>query len=189
MLHTESHCSSDQQQIAVTGNCYVTPEAGQLKSAHTAGSTPAIGHTPSGVQQIISSTMSIPLFPGMPMGAMHMGPEGPLPNMPGHAPAANGPVPASGPAASTPAGASRATAGNRAPGSGAAPASGGAAGAAAGAGAAQGAGQGMGLNQAFAQMLQSALSGAAPQPNRPASGVAFENHHMLILIAHSMSLY
>ena len=119
----------------------------------------------------MSSSMSIPLLPGMPMGAIHMGPEGPLPGHPPPAPAANGPVPAPGPAANRPAAANPATAGSRAPGSGAA-SLGGAAGAGAGQG--PGRGQGMGFNQALTQMLQSALSGAAPQPNRPGSGEAMK---------------
>ena len=95
------------------------------------------------------------MFPGMPLGAMHMGPNGPGINMTGPAPAANGPTGANPP-----------TAGGTSAGNGGS----GAAGAAAGQGQGAGWGQGMGFNQAFGQMLQSALSGAGGQPNRPGPG-------------------
>lgn len=103
--------------------------------------------------------MSIPLFPGMPLGAMHIPPEGPPPNMagPAAAPAANGPV-----------GANPATASGRGSGRGAAPP----AGAAAGQG--TGRGQGMGFNQAFTQALQSAMVQAGGgQAARPGPGDTF----------------
>ena len=121
-----------------------------LSQPCAAGSAPAIGHTPSGTHQQIIGSMSIPLFPGMPMGAMHMGPEGPAPNMTG---------PAAAPAANGPAGANP---GGRAPGSGAAPP--------AGAGQGAGRGQGMGLNQALNHVLQSAMVQAGGQAARPGAG-------------------
>ncbi len=100
----------------------------------------------------MTSNMSIPLFPGMPLGAMHLGPDGVRPTMAGPAPAANGPASA---------------AGNR---GGAANSAG--PGAASGAGAdANRAGQALGLN--IGTLLQSAFAGAGGvgsgggQPNRP----------------------
>ena len=120
-----------------------------------AGSAPAIGHTPSGAHQQIISSVSIPLFPGMPMGIAPMGPDGAGPNM-------TGPIP--GPAANRPAGPTSATAGSRAAGGGAAPPPG------AGAGQGAGRGQGMGLNQALSHALQSAMVQAGGQAMRPGSG-------------------
>ena len=100
----------------------------------------------------MTSNMSIPLFPGMPLGAMHLGPDGVRPTMAGPAPAANGPTNA---------------AGNR---GGAASNAGPEAAAAAGAGAdANRAGQAIGLN--IGTLLQSAFAGAGAggggHPNRP----------------------
>ncbi len=114
---------------------------------HVAGTRPAIGYTPASMQQIVTS-MSIPMFPGMPMGAMHLGPNGAQPTMAGPAPAANGP-------AAAPAG-SRGGAGNASGAAGAA--------AAAGAGANR-PGQPMGIN--LGTLLQSAFGGAGGQPHRP----------------------
>ena len=129
--------------------------AALLTQPCAAGSAPAIGHTPSGAHQQIIGSMSIPLFPGMPMGAMHTGSEGPVPNMTG---------PAAAPAANGSAGANPATAGGRAPGSGAALPAG------AGAGQGAGRGQGMGLNQALSHVLQSAMVQAGGQAARPGPG-------------------
>ena len=99
--------------------------------------------------------MTIPLFPGMPMGAVHMGPEGPVPNMAG---------PTAAPAANGPAGANAPTAGGRGPGSGVPPPGG------AGAGQGAGRGQGMGLNQALTHALQAAMVQAGGQAARPGPG-------------------
>lgn len=126
-----------------------------------AGTAPAIGHTPAGAHQQIIGSMSIPLFPGMPGVAMHMGPGGPGPNMSG--PAAAAPA-ANGPAGPSPARPGPATAGGRGAGSGAAPPAG------AGAGQGAGRGQGMGLNQALSIALQSAMAQAGGQAGRPGPG-------------------
>lgn len=126
-----------------------------------AGSAPAIGHTPMGAHQQIIGSMSIPLFPGMPGVAMHMGPGGPAPNMTG--PAAAAPA-ANGPAGPGPARPGPATAGGRGAGSGTAPPAGG------GAGQGAGRGQGMGLNQALSIALQSAMAQAGRQAGRPGPG-------------------
>ncbi len=100
----------------------------------------------------MTSNMSIPLFPGLPLGAMHLGPDGVRPTMAGPAPAANGPANAAGNRGSA--------------GPGAAPG--------AGAGAdANRAGQAIGVN--IGTLLQSAFAGAGAggagvgggQPNRP----------------------
>ncbi len=104
----------------------------------------------------MTSNMSIPLFPGMPLGAMHLGPDGVRPTMAGPAPAANGPTNA---------------AGNR---GGAASSAAPRAASGAGAGAdANRAGQAIGLN--IGTLLQSAFAGAGGgsggggggEPNRP----------------------
>lgn len=133
-----------------------SPASAEMQSqACAVGSAPAIGHTPSGAHQQIIGSMSIPLFPGMPVGAMHMGPEGPVPNMTG---------PVAAPAANGPARANPATAGGGGHGSGAAPPAG------AGAGQGAGRGQGMGLNQALSHVLQSAMVQAGGQAARPGPG-------------------
>lgn len=97
------------------------------------------------------------MFPGMPMGALHVGPEAPGPGMtaPIAAPAANGPT-----------GPTSASAGTRPPagGAGAPPPSG------AGAGQDAGRRQGMGLNQALGIALQSVMAQGGGQSVRPAQG-------------------
>lgn len=121
-----------------------------------AGSRPAVGYTPAGMQQIVGANVSIPFMPGMSMGAMHIGPNGPRPTMAGPAPApANGPAPAT------------AGSGGGAPGTTGM-------GAAGGGGPAPGAGVGQAANRAghpaglnFGALLQSALAGAGGQPGQP----------------------
>ncbi|KAL0020050.1 hypothetical protein WJX77_009390 [Trebouxia sp. C0004] len=137
-----------------------------LGSAHFIrpdGSRPAIGYTPASGQQFMTSSMSIPLFPGMPLGAMHLGPDGVRPTMAGPAPAANGPTSA---------------AANR---SGAASSAGPGAASGAGAGAdANRAGQAIGLN--IGTLLQSAFAGGGGggQPNRP--GVSIGESRQVIQV-------
>ncbi|KAL0042866.1 hypothetical protein WJX79_001929 [Trebouxia sp. C0005] len=76
----------DAGPLALSSAHYIRPD----------GSRPAIGYTPASGQQFMTSNMSIPLFPGMPPGAMHLGPDGVRPTMAGPAPAANGPASAAG---------------------------------------------------------------------------------------------
>ena len=128
-----------------------------------AGSRPAVGYTPAGMQQIVGANMSIPFMPGMSMGAMHIGPNGPRPTMAGPAPApANGPAPAT------------AGSGGGAPGTTGM-------GTAGGVGPMSGAGAGLTANRAghpglnFGALLQTALAGAGGQPNRQGQSVLLEH--------------
>ncbi|KAL0048365.1 hypothetical protein WJX82_001722 [Trebouxia sp. C0006] len=149
----------DAGPLALSSAHYIRPD----------GSRPAIGYTPASGQQFMTSNMSIPLFPGMPLGAMHLGPDGVRPTMAGPAPAANGPTNA---------------AGNR---GGAASSAAPRAASGAGAGAdANRAGQAIGLN--IGTLLQSAFAGAGGgsggggggEPNRP--GVSIGESRQVIQV-------
>jgi len=162
MQPVQQFCQQQECYVKLGGHCVIhvllmnTTNNVELvcysPSCWSAGSRPAIGYTPASGQQFMTSNMSIPLFPGMPLGAMHLGPDGARPTMAGPAPAANGPTSA---------------AGNR---GGAASSAGPGAASGAGAGAdANRAGQAIGLN--LGTLLQSAFAGAGAgaggQPNRP----------------------
>lgn len=162
VLPVQHRCSAMMQYLLRLSH-YTSSKAVAALTSYicAAGSAPAIGHTPPGAHQQIIGSMSIPLFPGMPGVAMHMGPGPPGPNING--PAAAAPA-ANGPAGPSPARPGPTTAGGRGAGSGAAPPAG------AGAGQGAGRGQGMGLNQALSIALQSAMAQAGGQAGRPSPG-------------------
>jgi len=86
MQPVQQFCQQQECYVKLGGHCVIhvllmnTTNNVELvcysPSCWSAGSRPAIGYTPASGQQFMTSNMSIPLFPGMPLGAMHLGPDG-----------------------------------------------------------------------------------------------------------------